>query len=525
MLEKLKTCWETFHPRSFTVSLRKQFPEVYEWVTLQSSIIPTKTFTDKVFLLLNPIQPVCANTKCENIVTQITRNGWSLYCSMQCKGQHNSLKSRVKSAATCLQTLGVDNPAKSADIRTKMKASTKVKLGVEYALQCNESQAKKTQTMTELYGVEHAAQSSVIQTKMVNTYIKNYAVTNPSKRHISVDTYEKLDDPTWLADQNKTNTINDIAIILGVSYPTVANAFKKYSLQPVKHNIIVSNAESEIVNFIKANSNTTIVESDRTILNPLELDIYLPQLNVAIEFDGNYWHSDLNGKDRNYHLNKTTQCMNKGIHLIHIWEYIYNQKTEIVLSKINNLLGNSKSVFGRKCVIKEIDTDTARNFLNRTHIQGYCSSTYRFGLYNNDVLVATMTFGKARFDTKYEYELLRYSTELGYSVAGGFSKLLSYFIKAHVPISIVSYSDLTWSIGNVYQKNGFVLSHRAKPSYFYTKDYVNFEHRMAYQKKKMPTKLQNFDSTLSEWENMQNNGYDRIWNCGNDVWVWKRQSI
>lgn len=520
MLEKLKFAWETFHPRSFTVSLRKQYPDVYKWAAEQPLPVEVCTFTNRVFVLLNPVQPKCENTKCNNVVINISRHGWGNYCSAACKGKHNSLKSRDKAKSTSLINWGVDNPTRHTDVREKMTNTMVKNHGVRYAKQSVIILAKTSATMLERFGVEYAAQSPDIQTKTKADWLEKFGVDNPSKRHISVDTFEKLDNPAWLTEQNKTHTLSDIADTLQISYPTVSNAFKKHGLTPIRHNILVSDAEREIVNFIKSNSNTVIIESDRSILNPFELDIYLPELSIAIEFNGNYWHSDSNGKDRNYHLNKTIQCADKGIHLIHIWEYIYNQKKDIVLSKINNLLGNSMSVYGRKCSIEEIDTDTAKTFLDSTHIQGYCAAATKIGLFHNNELVAVMTFGIARFDKKHEYELLRYSSKLNTSVVGGFSKLLKYFVTRFAPTSVVSYSDLTWSMGKVYSKNGFSLKHRAKPSYYYTNDYVNFEHRMAFQKKKMKTKLTVFDPTKSEWENMQNNGYDRIWNCGNDVWVW-----
>lgn len=523
MIEKLKLAWDTYHPRSFTVSLRKQNPEVYDWVLAQPDIIPTKSFADKVFTLLSPIPPICANNNCENQVSILNRAGWSLYCSGKCKGQHNSLKSREKAVATSNKNWGVDNPAQHESIRAAMRSTMKINHGVEYAKQSPLILSNTENTMLERYNVKYAAQSPAIQEKIKLYWLEKYGVDNPAKRHISQDTYDKLNNPEWLAEQNKLYSFEPMAEQLGISIPTLSGAFKKHGLKAVQHNIIISSAEHDIVNFIRSRSNTLVIESDRTIIAPYEIDIFLPELKVAIEFNGNYWHSELNGKDSKYHLSKTNECAKKGIQLIHLWEYIYNQKSSIVYSKLNNILGNSISIYGRQCIIKEVDIDVAKEFLDKTHLQGYCASTYRIGLWHKEELAAVMTFGKTRFSHSYEYELLRYSSKLGHNVIGGFSKLLAHFIKTYNPTSIVSYSDLTWSIGNVYKKNGFNFSHRADPSYYYTGDYVNFEHRMAWQKKKMPDKLPNFNIDLSEWENMKNHGYDRIWNCGNDVWIWNKQ--
>ncbi|MEM4260990.1 MAG: hypothetical protein QXG00_07150 [Candidatus Woesearchaeota archaeon] len=90
------------------------------------------------------------------------------------------------------------------------------------------------------------------------------------------------------------------------------------------------------------------------------------------------------------------------------------------------------------------------------HIQGDAPSSINIGLYFEDMLVSLMTFSKSRFDKNIKWELIRYCTLNFYNVIGGFSKLLSYFIK-HNNGSILSFSDRRFSIGNVYKKNGFRL--------------------------------------------------------------------
>ena len=39
--------------------------------------------------------------------------------------------------------------------------------------------------------------------------------------------------------------------------------------------------------------------------------------------------------------------------------------------------------------------------------------------------------------------------------------------------------------------------------------------KLNYQKHSLEKKLQTFDANLSEWDNMQLNNFDRIWDCGN----------
>ncbi|MBR4316364.1 MAG: hypothetical protein IKP65_05310 [Alphaproteobacteria bacterium] len=72
------------------------------------------------------------------------------------------------------------------------------------------------------------------------------------------------------------------------------------------------------MDFIKSIYPYDIIENDKTMIKPYELDIYIPEKQVAIEFDGIYWHNEEN-KPKNYHLMKTELCEEKGIHLIHIF--------------------------------------------------------------------------------------------------------------------------------------------------------------------------------------------------------------
>lgn len=133
--------------------------------------------------------------------------------------------------------------------------------------------------------------------------------------------------------------------------------------------------EKEILNFIKENYNGKIIENDRKILNGKELDIYLPDLNLAFEFNGDYWHSTIY-KDQNYHLNKSKLCLIKNIDLIHIFEFEWNNNKEIIkniiLSKINkyNYI-NNKYIFNIDNFIFE---DKCFNLYNKNNKIGETGS-------------------------------------------------------------------------------------------------------------------------------------------------------
>ena len=279
-------------------------------------------------------------------------------------------------------------------------------------------------------------------------------------------------------------------------------------------------AENEIIKIVKDCGNINIVKNDRTAISPYELDIYIPEKKLAIEFDGLYWHNE-NVVHSNYHLKKTLLCEKQGIQLVHIFENEWIYSKDIVISRLKNLLGiYSNTAFARQCKIKEVDSNTSTMFQMQNHIQGNINGKVNLGLFYKNELVSLMTFGKCRFDKKHEWEMLRFCNKLGWHIPGAAGKLLRYFERNWKPNSIVSYADRRWSQGKLYKALGFKLDHISKPNYWYFKTSSNkLLSRVNYQKHKLKYILEKFDDKLSEAANMKANGYSRIFDCGNLVFV------
>jgi len=285
--------------------------------------------------------------------------------------------------------------------------------------------------------------------------------------------------------------------------------------------------QNEIYEFIKENYNGEIIVNTKNIISPYELDIYIPEFNFAIEYDGIFFHSI--GKhnffkniDKKYHLMKTELCEDKNIHLFHIFsnEWLNPKKQDIWKSKILIKLHSNKikKLDARKCIIKEIDYKTSKEFLENNHLQGYTQDKIRYGLFYNNELVSVMTFGKSRFDKNIEYELLRFSSKINHKVIGGASKLLKYFERNYKPKSIISYANRRWSKGNLYEKLGFEFIKNTNPNYFYYKDRKLYN-RLKFQKHKLKDLLENFDENKTEYENMLDNNYRIIFDCGQKVYI------
>ena len=286
----------------------------------------------------------------------------------------------------------------------------------------------------------------------------------------------------------------------------------------------MSLAENEINEYIEGLGYVTN-KKDRSILGNKEIDILVPSAKLGIEYDGLYWHSD-EFRNKNYHINKTEECIAANIRLIHIFEDEWSDKKEIIKSMLSNILGKThKKIYARNCEIKEVQQKEKIDFLNANHIQDNVSSKINYGLYYNDELVSLMCFGKPRINlgsknTKDdEYELLRFCNKLYTTVIGGASKLFKYFIKTYNPSLITSYCDRRWSIGSMYEILGFTLSHKSQPNYYYIQG-NNRKNRFKFRKSELIK--EGFDSNKSESEIMKERGIHRIYDCGTLVFKWRK---
>ena len=261
----------------------------------------------------------------------------------------------------------------------------------------------------------------------------------------------------------------------------------------------------------------------RKLIFPQEVDIYLPEIKLAIEYNGLMFHSQgksqysiFRGVSENYHLEKTNLVESKGVQLFHIFE---GEDLDIWISMIKNKLGLNTKIYARKCLVKEVSSQEARKFLEDNHLQGYSNSKIRLGLYYNEELVSLMTFSKPRYTKNYDWELVRFCTLKGYNVVGGASKLLSSF-RSNYKGSIISYANRRWSNGDLYRKLGFREINRTSPGYFYFKESEMILYtRDKFQKHKLKDLLETFDENLTEEENMFENDYRKIYDCGNIVFV------
>jgi len=288
-----------------------------------------------------------------------------------------------------------------------------------------------------------------------------------------------------------------------------------------------SEQEQELAEFIiLLVPNISILASDRSVLKTHELDIYLPEFKLAIEFNGLYYHSSFGNrlkapKPTNYHQQKYLDCKSKGIELLQIFEdeWLNPVKQDIWKSIIKNKLGRTEAKLqARKCTIRELSWLETKIFLDQNHLMGADSSPLRYGLFFKEELVAILTFAKpslAGGNKSFDFNLSRFAIRKNISVVGGFSRLLTHFQRLHPGATLQTAADLRYSTGHVYLKNGFELMHETKPNYWYWKKSNRRYHRFSFRKQVLGKKLENFDPSLTERVNMLNNGWNTVFDAGN----------
>ncbi|MCK9369637.1 hypothetical protein M0R04_06995 [Candidatus Dojkabacteria bacterium] len=379
--------------------------------------------------------------------------------------------------------------------------------------QCGHISPKKTERRIETsllsYGTKFPQQHDSVKIKTSLTNMTRYNRTHKNQNHIDDNTYSLLLSKDWLEDQHHTQhkTLSTIANELSVDITTIQRHLTKHNLC-VKH-FYKSTQEIELLQVFD-NLKIYTECNTRTIIPPFELDIYVPEHKLAVEYCGLYWHSEQQGKGRHYHSLKYNRCKDIGIRLITIFSDEWEQQPDLVTQKIQSIVGQDQRdrIFARKCTVLG-NVIAKSQFFNNHHIQGDGPGSINIGLNYNNTLVACMSFIKQKNDV---FVLNRYATSS--HTIGGFSKLLNYFKKNYKWNQIVSFADLRWSDGDLYEKNGFCLDKILPPDYCYSPSGHNRVHKFNYRRQFLPKLLKKFDPLLSETQNCDVNNILRIWDCG-----------
>lgn len=486
---------------------------------------------------------------------------------------------RNKCKATYKARTGYDTPWRNPEVRNKIKQSTRQHYGVEYPLQSDELKEQARQTNQARYGVDNPMQNDEIKARAADTCMDKYgnrcflqsdqgkAAYRESMQTKYGTSYfsqsERWKQSTMLDPSKSDNLINfrknsnqfidahfsddpsirELASELGIHENTAGQLIIEFGLENrIKY--VYSYMEDEVFSMLKKiDPSATIIRNTHKIITPLELDIYLPEYNLAIECNPTSTHNSTsdsftNGPsviDYKYHQNKTNLCEQKGIFLFHIFGYDWTHRRNIIESMLQNLLGKSESrYFARNLDVRPVAHFEVKKFLEENHRQGYTAAFVALGLYNGTELVSLMTFGHMRntIGTGSEnlencWELVRFCSKLDTTVIGGASKLFTHFVRDWKPDRIRSFSDRAHTKGNLYSTLGFTEVNRSDPNYMWVNIHNDRAyHRMNAQKRNIVKFLRDdtIDLNKTERQIMTEHGFVQVYDSGTITWEWSNNT-
>lgn len=319
-------------------------------------------------------------------------------------------------------------------------------------------------------------------------------------------------------DNNRKPFRNELAELLHINMGSLYYNVNKYDLSSELNNSFSSVIERDIANLCELQYDKVEL-GNRKIISPYELDIYIPDRKLAIEFNGTYWHSSLH-KDKYYHQQKTITCAKKGIKLIHVFEYEWKDviKQQIIKGIILN--NNEKIVSDDTYISDTISESDVRLFLDKFHLNKYCKSEINLGCYSkkDNKLLGIITFIKLDNGSKYEYKIARFCWATNIEVIGGLQKLFNYFLIKYKPKSVIVLVDISKFTGNCYLSLGFKPTNNpiTEPSYVLWERITN----------KILSQYQIESNLFNEEQIMDKNNYIpdyyRIYNSGNLTLEWKK---
>lgn len=432
---------------------------------------------------------------------------------------------------TNLLKYGVDNPSKSTTVKTKISSANKINKNIIIE--------KRRKTKLEKYGSEtYNNMKKNQETKILNhgdpyyngrdkykeTMLEKYGVDNGFKLpELKKEKTDRLFIEKGYSDEfkelisNRDKSIEylagrslnyyDLTKLFNAPYYVIQNWISRLNLQDYINYQFEgrSHYEDEIIDYLK-NIGVQNIQTNVKILDKEEADIYLPDNNLIIEFDGTYWHSDL-FKAKNYHLNKSLLAEKLGYRLIHIYQYEWDdinqqekikQLLRIACGKVN------ERIYARNCEVKIIRNKEARLLNDKVHLQNHRNAKVTYGLFYKNELVQLMSFSKRKKGLDTDWEIIRGCPGSNNIVIGGVSKLFKHFVKDYNPTSVFSYCDFNKFNGKSYEELGMKLIGSTGPDLTYI------------------IKGKCFKRQYSNYKNIKDKVDYRIWGAGSKKYLWER---
>jgi len=393
-----------------------------------------------------------------------------------------------RTAETCLANYGVHHPMKTDVVKAKQK-NTFNKIYGKHPTKNKCVQEKRAKTNLEKYGVKTPA----IEQSRINHSVKKRKQTTfrHYTEHIWPKRVQRFKDDLQIETHSEFMGSN-YPVIFSHSCGTTWNGY--FKPVPVCPNCSASQEELSLRSYLDE-LGVNYIKNDRAVISPYEIDIFIPELKIGIEMNGAYWHRE--GGAGLSLQKKSELAKDKGIGLIHIFDFEWNEKRDVVKSRIRYVLQLTQNkIMARKCEVKVILKLDCLNFLSITDSQESTDADIFIGLFHNNMLVSVLALQK---NTNTNFQIIRFSSELNTVIVDGFSKMLNYVIREFKITELIAHSDSRFYTGSVYEKAGFTCVEICEPSYFWLNG----------RKRKASTFI----------PNEQDKHWSRVFDTGSKKWV------
>jgi hypothetical protein len=421
---------------------------------------------------------------------------------------------------TNLKRYGAENPFGSTKIIQKISGKLETNYGGRGF--ASEVLSKNIQqTVESVFGVSNAMKNPNVAKK--SSSLKRKAYYGPT---LFQTLTENLHEQYEKYVQQNQLSITKLATTLGIDRNTLSRAFKKDGFQILdrNYNCSTSTGERYLADLIRTiDPNVEIVLNTRSIIEPKELDLWLPKYQVGIEYHGSYWHQEERVGD--LHREKAILAKEKNIRLIQIFDYELIEKTDKILSLLRSVMGlNSKKLYARDCNLVELDVHEARKFCDTYHLQAYAPAKINYGLvHKTEGLVQLMSFGRPRFTKRTEWEIIRLCTQFDTIVVGGTKKLWSKFIRDQNPVSVVTYADARFFTGNAYTNLGFTYEAHSGSGYLWTNGVSRLSRHQTRKRNLISEDTKSINN--SEQQIMSGKGFYKLLDAGTYSYIWQSNGI
>lgn len=430
--------------------------------------------------------------QCPDLVDAVIKTNIEKY---GCSNPMQSLEIRSKVESTNMERYGVKNVMQNTEIAEHAKES---RISNNGAFWTTDMTKKAEASFMRNLGVRNPSYSKAIIDKIANTMLNRYGVKSPI-----------------LVQSMRDKMIRTTEERYGVPYYVISDDYLK--------NITTFRISSVNKSFARKLEANNIKYSFEYVLDTKSFDICLPDQQILIELNPTYTHNTVgnhwnkNGISESYHLEKSKIAWEHGFRCIHVFDW--DNQFEIL-----NLLIPKTKLYARNCTVKVIDRKVSEAFADSNHLQGKCRGMLiNYGLYYGDDLVQIMSFGTPRYNSSYQWELLRLCTVSGIYIIGGADRLFSHFIRDHKPDSVISYCDLSKFSGDVYTRLGFYHKKNTPPNKIWSKKHSKITNNLLIQRGFDQLFNTNFGVGTSNETLMLDAGWLPVYDCGQGVYIWEHK--